>query len=324
MLWPMAAQAAQYYVSPSGNDSNNGSLNNPWQTLPYAFGRLVAGDVLYLRGGTYYLHDYYTSLKGTASAPITIQSYSGEHALVDGGLPDFKSTSTGGWELVNASLGLYRSKSSFSASFVRAWLLDYNAQIVEFSSAANMEATNYSLVSGFTPFYMGPGVQLRPDGHIYIRLQYNPYDLTDVSGSATSPSPGDTNPNKNRISIFTSEHILALVGAAYLHFKDIDFSYAKQIFDIRGGTHHIELDRCKLNFGSYGLVIRDNIHDWNVHDCEFKQTTDRYVATVALVSRLRKRFYESDRFAPGPSTVGLLAVGASRKEKRESFLCSAR
>ena len=271
------AQAATFYLSPTGNDNNSGTLSSPWQTLAHGLGKLSPGDTLSLRGGTYYLHDYSLSLKGTSSAPILIQSYSGERASIDGGIPDFKNTSSPQWDLINSSIQLYRSKGTFSASFVRAWMVDDDIQLVEYSSQANLESTYYGPVSGLTPIYEGPGIQLRSDGHIYIRLQYNPNDLTDSSGKSISPKPSDTNPNNNRIAVFSSGDIFSLVGAEYLHFKDLDFSYSKYIFDVQSGTHHIELDGCRVNYGTYGLVVRDNIHDWEIHDCEFNNGFPDYV-----------------------------------------------
>ena len=46
IIWPIAMQGAQYYVSTNGSNSNNGSLNSPWQTLQYALGRLSPGDTV--------------------------------------------------------------------------------------------------------------------------------------------------------------------------------------------------------------------------------------------------------------------------------------
>ena len=49
-----AAQiGTNYYVSPNGNDSNNGSLNSPWKTIQRAANIATAGDTVYVRGGTY-------------------------------------------------------------------------------------------------------------------------------------------------------------------------------------------------------------------------------------------------------------------------------
>src|SRR5689334_9873609 len=49
-----ATQAATYYVSTTGSDNNNGtSLSTPWRTINKAAQTMVAGDTVYIRGGTY-------------------------------------------------------------------------------------------------------------------------------------------------------------------------------------------------------------------------------------------------------------------------------
>lgn len=45
--------AADYYVSPSGSDANDGSSAQPWQTLQYSVDQLQPGDVLHVQSGTY-------------------------------------------------------------------------------------------------------------------------------------------------------------------------------------------------------------------------------------------------------------------------------
>jgi len=42
-----------YYVSTTGNNSNNGSLSSPWQTIQFGVNQLSAGDTLFIRGGNY-------------------------------------------------------------------------------------------------------------------------------------------------------------------------------------------------------------------------------------------------------------------------------
>ena len=227
-------QTTEYYVSPNGNDNNSGTLNNPWQTLEYALGKLSPGDILNLREGIYYESGINSNIKGTASAPITIQSYPGERAVIDGGVPYFKDTPNSEWELVDGNIHLYRSQRTFleGFDFVRAWLVDDDVQLVEYESAQNLESTNYGPLNGLAPFYMGPGLQLRSDGHIYIRLAYNPNDLTDVSGNPIAPTPNDIDPNHNKLAVFFSNYIFLLDGASYLHFKDLDFSHAEYIMDV--------------------------------------------------------------------------------------------
>jgi hypothetical protein len=280
-------QTMAYYVSPNGNDNNSGTLDSPWQTLGHALGQLSPGDVLNLRGGTYYDHEIKVDLRGTALAPITIQSYPGERAVIDGGVPDFKNTLNSEWELVDSDTHLYRSQRTFvdGFDFVRAWLVDDDVQLVEYDSAENLESTSYGPLNGLEPFYMGPGLQLRSDGHIYIRLVYNPNDLTDASGNLIAPTPVDINPNHNKLAVSFSNYIFLLDGARYLHFKDVDFSHAQYILDARNGSHHIVLNGCHLNYGNQGIVIRENIHNWEIYNCEFNNGIPDYIYWTDVKNR---------------------------------------
>lgn len=77
------------FISPSGSDSNSGTMASPWLTLQTGFNGSVAGDVVCLRAGTYPSQSTTTysqvmNNSGTASSPITIQNYPGEVAVVQG------------------------------------------------------------------------------------------------------------------------------------------------------------------------------------------------------------------------------------------------
>ncbi|MGB7768261.1 MAG: DUF1565 domain-containing protein, partial [Verrucomicrobiia bacterium] len=50
---PIQAPAATWYVSPGGNDSNNGSQGAPWLTVSKAASTASAGDTVNLAAGTY-------------------------------------------------------------------------------------------------------------------------------------------------------------------------------------------------------------------------------------------------------------------------------
>ncbi len=52
-LFVRQSQAATYYVSLSGNDSNAGTIDQPWASINRATHNVVAGDTIYIRGGAY-------------------------------------------------------------------------------------------------------------------------------------------------------------------------------------------------------------------------------------------------------------------------------
>jgi hypothetical protein len=77
------------FVSPSGSDSNSGTLSSPWQHLQKAFNSSVAGDVVCLRAGNYppqstTTYSQIMNNSGAPGNPITIQDFPGEVAVVQG------------------------------------------------------------------------------------------------------------------------------------------------------------------------------------------------------------------------------------------------
>src|SRR5271154_5111695 len=74
-----AQSGATYYVSTGGSDSNAGTIGSPWLTIQHAANSVSAGATVYVFGGVYNESVNFPS-SGTASAPITFQSYPGQTA----------------------------------------------------------------------------------------------------------------------------------------------------------------------------------------------------------------------------------------------------
>jgi chitodextrinase len=81
-----AAQAATYYVSPSGSDASAGTVTAPFATLQKAVNLANPGDTIYMRGGTYLLSDsgVQTSRSGSSGNYISVLNYPGETPILDG------------------------------------------------------------------------------------------------------------------------------------------------------------------------------------------------------------------------------------------------
>jgi hypothetical protein len=86
LLPTAAAQAATYYVSTTGNNSNPGTEAKPWRTVAYAVKLMVAGDTTYVRGGLYNETSVHFSRSGTKTAPIKLLNYPGESPIIDFGV----------------------------------------------------------------------------------------------------------------------------------------------------------------------------------------------------------------------------------------------
>ena len=76
-----ASTGATFYVSPTGSDANPGTLSQPWLTVQKALDTLTAGQRALVRAGTYNAN-LTLNRAGTAAAPITVEAYPGERAVL--------------------------------------------------------------------------------------------------------------------------------------------------------------------------------------------------------------------------------------------------
>jgi hypothetical protein len=86
LLALQVGSAMDYYVDrnhPSASDGNPGTLELPWSTIQRAAETAVAGDTVYIRGGTYNEH-VYVEHSGDASGYIVFSAFPGEIPIVDG------------------------------------------------------------------------------------------------------------------------------------------------------------------------------------------------------------------------------------------------
>jgi len=89
LIMPTSADATTYYVSTNGNNANTGSQSAPFRTIKFSLGQLVAGDTLFIRGGTYpeklESHNGTNFPSGTSWAnPVTVAASPGEQVTIVG------------------------------------------------------------------------------------------------------------------------------------------------------------------------------------------------------------------------------------------------
>lgn len=73
-----------FYVSPDGSNTADGSKASPLRSIQKAASKVSAGDTIILRGGRYAESVVISGLKGRKNKPITITSYPGEKVTFDG------------------------------------------------------------------------------------------------------------------------------------------------------------------------------------------------------------------------------------------------
>ncbi len=84
VILAIPASAADYYVSPSGNDGSSGSFEQPWSGISYAVSQAEPGDTVYLMEGTWYNEHIVFPGSGTAAEPITLTVLEGANVVLDG------------------------------------------------------------------------------------------------------------------------------------------------------------------------------------------------------------------------------------------------
>jgi uncharacterized repeat protein (TIGR02059 family) len=107
VLTSLSLSGATYYVSPKGSDaSGTGTINVPWLTLNKALSRVSAGDIIYMRGGTYNYGKTGTTISGKNGSTgnyINIWAYPGESPVISYSNQTFSSQLK----------GIYVTNSSF-------------------------------------------------------------------------------------------------------------------------------------------------------------------------------------------------------------------
>lgn len=76
--------APTFYVSPTGNDANDGTEAAPWATLQFAVNQLVPGQTLLVRGGVYSEQLVIARSGNADDGFITIVNAPGETPVIDG------------------------------------------------------------------------------------------------------------------------------------------------------------------------------------------------------------------------------------------------
>lgn len=79
--------STNYFISPDGNDNNEGNISSPWASLNKAWKQIKAGDTVYLRGGLYSFNNqqYLTGKNGILGSQINIWAYPNETPILSKG-----------------------------------------------------------------------------------------------------------------------------------------------------------------------------------------------------------------------------------------------
>ncbi len=267
-----------------GDDANAGSDRKPWKSLTHSIRQLKPGDTLYLRGGVYY-EKVSLSQSGTSNAPITIASYPGELAIIDGGLKEFADSPATSWKpFQGGAEGEYVSTKTYAhlddrrvptqflpASWEPMWgieeerplalghFADSMVPLHGYRFSHDLRATNELWLGNKKKMrdigiYGGPGVWFnRQTGRVHVRLAYHRLD-----GLGDSAYRGETDPRKLplHIAVGFGEDVFRLNGVRHVQIRDLVFRGATGSPMIHVyGSQHIDMDHVTVFGGFPGLLL---------------------------------------------------------------------
>ena len=259
---PLGKGPAFHVDAINGDDANDGSQGAAWKTIAHALTRITAGSVLYLHGGTYY-ERVYCSVAGTTDKPVTIRSWPGELAVIDGAFREFFESPDVAWEpFEQGSPGEYRSARAYR-----------NLRNIHGRFGDSMVGLQvyYHIEDLRGERYVGPGIWYnRETGRIHVRLAHY-----EASGLVRARTPltlkhlphrlhtlesytGETDPRRLPLIIAPFHSVPLLIDRAqHVRFQDLVIrGGGYDAVDIRHGEH-IEFDNVTIYAGAYGLKARN-------------------------------------------------------------------
>lgn len=296
-----------------GDDNAAGTLAAPWKSLQFALKQLQPGDTLYLRGGVHHARPIlYRS--GTAEQPITIRSYPGELAIVDGGLPEFLNDPATAWEpYEDGADGEYVSTRTYHEFNDRrtpqqflpaAWepllgkeeerplalghFADSLLPLHGYRIAVDLRARNELWVGNKLEMrdvgvYAGPGLWFNRDtGRIHIRLAHHQLD-----GLGTAAYRGETDPRKLPLVISAGfgDDFCRINAIRHVQFQDLVFRGAtgSPLLHIYG-SENLHFDHCHL-YGGFPAVLLNASKDVRFTHCAFRGLAAPWISRAHMKYR---------------------------------------
>jgi hypothetical protein len=281
-----------YYLSPNGDDANDGSESNPWKTIMASLVKAEPGSTLKLSAGKFRLMSENSGLvslflgpehSGSENAPKVIQGAGAGQTIITGAIPDFETPNQETWVLVDEVQQIYRSKDPIESYYPPNYFTTFGWQkpnhlwgydeddyaLIGYKLYDSFSTDNVFFMDDYeAPLYVGPGVYLAQDsdvgllaGHIYVRLS-----ITDPEKHGVVQR--DLNPNLRALRIFDRDNTWLLSkGSEYLEFADLSFTaqgklslnHQQVASDNPPPTHHWTLRRVHMLLPNF--VIHALSHD---------------------------------------------------------------
>jgi hypothetical protein len=244
-----------------GDDEHEGTEAAPLRSVQIAITQALPGETIVLRGGVYFERVTVAS-RGSADKPITLRSWPGETAIIDGGLQEFSESPAKAWQPVKGGAsGEFRSLHGFpNIRDVVGAFSDSMIGLNTYFHRSDLQATNELIDYGdwdqakttdIKPLWCGPGLWYdAASGHIHCRLSH-----THVEG--IDNYRGETDPRKLPLIVAPFRSVpLTIDGAAHVRVQDLTIRGAGYDAVVIDKAEHVEFDNVTVWCGSYGIRAR--------------------------------------------------------------------
>lgn len=126
-LWLMihsVGWSKEFYVSPTGSDTNSGSLELPFAKIQTAVNKLQPGDTLFIRGGIYRERVSFPR-SGTIHQRIVVEGYPGEKPVISGCEPITQ------WTLWDSTNNIWKAPMRWTLGIGRNQIFSHGQVMVE-------------------------------------------------------------------------------------------------------------------------------------------------------------------------------------------------
>ncbi len=278
-----AAGSTTYHVSPSGSDSQDGSLTRPLRTIARGLSLLKPGDRLLLRQGTY-RERLTVDADGTSTAPIIIQAWPGEKVVVDNALAAFRAAGNTDWEPFNTAIGEYRTVASQPSGTPRGYITGITGYenervgLVSYASSSAFRSTSTTYVDSSTPFYVGPGVYQESDGRIHIRLSKTP-EMREMESRYGQVLAAENDDPRRYGMVLTTTSSTVTVRGSWLVIKDITFQLGTHTVQLNEDVHHVTFDAVTIWSGDTAVAnFGSGVHDITIVNSRLYGDVPRWIA----------------------------------------------
>ncbi|MBR9999891.1 MAG: right-handed parallel beta-helix repeat-containing protein [Cyclobacteriaceae bacterium] len=243
-------EARIFYVSPSGDDADPGTVYSPWLTIHKAAITLMAGDTVYIMSGTYSEH-VFPLQSGTPALPIVYMACPGHSPVI-----------VGQGKIAGGRVGSGKDDKSQEGQFEiddKSWIVVSGLKIMHSTSAGIYvrNSSHITLTYNHTYNTFDSGIGVLRSNHIIV-------DNNDIEQACK----GGSTAAQECLTISTTDHFI--VSNNHVHhgwMEGIDAKNGSSNGQIFGNHVHNQLrlgiyvdawDKHTYNIDVFGNLVHDN------------------------------------------------------------------